>query len=172
MNAEEIAHLQRLRDKQQRNVWKLKEQAAEYGNDAPLNIINDIEDLEAELAQLDKQLEAAQATVAAAPAMAAVAAPISGAPVQPIPLASPAPAAQAVPPSASPAPAAGLPMAPHLVMLYASIAVFVLTLFISPFAGPVDGPLSMLVGLAWAVSLVLIVGVLVFMLVRRLRRNG
>jgi hypothetical protein len=74
MDAEEFAHLRRLRDQYERNVWTLKEQAAEHGLAVPLGIANGIEEFEAKIAELDRQLELAQAQGAAATAVAAPAA--------------------------------------------------------------------------------------------------
>jgi hypothetical protein len=176
MDAEEIAHLRRLREQYERNVWRLKEQAAEHGLEVPLSITNGIEEFEAKIAELDKQLAAellasVGAQPAAGPVMASVAAPLPGPPID-------APAA----PSATPqllsitAPRTGvlaaLPREPRYLVLYGGIAALVVGLLLTPFSGSPESTLGQFVGVLFILGLAAIIAVVWRMVAQWWGRRG
>jgi hypothetical protein len=181
MDAEEIAHLRRLREQYERNVWRLKEQAAEHGLEVPLSITNGIEEFEAKIAELDKQLAAellasVGAQPPAGPVVAAVSAPVAAPPPSAAPVAAP-PGPSATPQLLSIAaprtgPLAMLPREPRYLVLYGGIAALVVGLLLLPFSGPQDSPLSQFVGVLFILGFAAIIAVVWRMVAQWWARRG
>ncbi len=191
---EEIEHLQLMRDKYQHNVWKLKEEAAEFGNTVPLNLANELEDEEAKLAAAEKELAAAQARAAAAPPVAVavsvttnVNATVTPMPSQPAagvaapsevpapqPMAAPQspPPSQAAPPNALPRIMAGFPTTPRFLVLYVGIALMLLPILLIPFVKSDNEQMNSFSGLLFLLGFIIVVGVLLFMLAQYLVKRG